>query len=207
MPCSESPRGPSAPGNRRGPRAPQAVPPLAQREDSGDPDAEKGGSWCPLPARDGRAALWARVCPSPGWGALLHLHQPRRSGTGEGCLVAPLLSPTGQAVFLFPTFLLFSDVCSLGEMYAISLRGRGEESSQGLKVSIPLLKQKDRPEPPPGTRQLSLLHGECPGLCTAQVSSSMHATEDFYPQAYQDEKDFFINIEKNGAKVNEVFHK
>ena len=91
-------------------------------------------------------------------------------------------SPTGQAVFLFPTFLLFSDVCNLGEMCAISLRGRGEESCQGLKVSIPLLKQKDRPEPPPGTRQLSLLHGKRPGLCSAQVSSGTHAWKSSTPK-------------------------
>lgn len=31
--------------------------------------------------------------------------------------------------------------------------------------------------------------------------------EEFCFQAYQDKKGFFINVKKNGAKVNEVLHK
>lgn len=156
MPCSESPRGPSTPGNWRGPRAPQAVPPLAQREDSGDPGAEKGAAG--VPSQPGTAGPPPGPASAPG---------PGMEGTAppppapplrhhEGCLAAPLRLPDRvEAVLLFPAFLLFKGFSNLGEMYAIYLRGRGEKSSKGLKINRPLLKQ-DGPEPPPGTCQVRL---------------------------------------------------
>lgn len=61
-------------------------PPPDQREDSADPDAEEGSSWCPFPAWAGGASLWARVSTRPGDGR-------RRSASASPASQMPTKAP------------------------------------------------------------------------------------------------------------------